>query len=313
MIPPGYAKYEKNVSVACVNFQTKWGDKSANLKKIERITREAADLGADVIVFPELSLSGFECPERCAMHRDLAEPIPGPSTTYLLELTKSLDIYLVIGIPERDVKKPDTLYISCALLGPEGNVGVYRKLSFHARSAGCFKPGDSLPVFETRYGPVGMQTCSNLWLFPEFSRVLALKGARLILNPTASPSGPEKPLFLTTQTVARGTENGIYVASANLVGKEVNMSYYGHSCIGGPAQPSMSHLYAEAGGEEEIISAVLSFERLHAYRDSLTFPYGLPLPIVLRELNQIVAKWQEKDSIYTKEPLKGLVEKLSRA
>ncbi len=47
MIPPGYGKYKKTVSVVCVNFQTKWGDKSANLKKIERMTRQAADLGAE--------------------------------------------------------------------------------------------------------------------------------------------------------------------------------------------------------------------------------------------------------------------------
>ncbi len=303
MIPPAYSKYEKIVSVACCNFQTKWGDKAANLKKTEDMTKQAVSFGANIVVFPELNITGFECSEGCSMHRELAEPVPGPTTLHLSELTKSLGIYLVVGLPERDQKAADTLYISCVLLGPEGSVGVYRKLSFAAQSAGCFKPGNSLPVFDTRYGPVGLQTCSNLSLFPEYSRILALKGARLILGPTASPTGPGKHHFLVQQTSARATENALFVASANLVGKEINSSYYGHSTIAGPAPPYRAHIYAEAGEDEEIVNSVLSFESLHEYRNHFIFPYGLHLDLVSSELTKIASQWCEKEHIYPNQPL----------
>ncbi|HLC25351.1 MAG TPA: carbon-nitrogen hydrolase family protein [bacterium] len=308
MIPAGYSKYEKVVTVGCVNFRTVWGEKTTNSKRIMELTKQAASLGCNLVVFPELALTGFECPGECGMHRSEAETIPGSFTESLAELARSLDIYVVVGMPERDRSSPESIFISNVIVGPEGVLGAYRKLSFADRSAACFRAGDRLPVFETRYGPVGIQTCSNMWMFPELSRILALKGARLILTPTASPSGPGKPFFLVQQTGARATENGVFTASANLVGKEVNLSYYGHSTIAGPAHPRMAHIFAEAGEEEEIISATLNFEQLHAFRESLRFPYGLPIQIVLRELEAINRNWTESDRIYPETPLYELFE-----
>ena len=138
-----------------------------------------------------------------------------------------------------------------------------------SRESLCFTGGDSVPVFTTRYGPIGIQICADFWVFPELSRILMLKGARVIVNSTASMSMPGRPFYMTSMTAARATENMVYTASANLVGKENALSYYGCSTIAGPAFPRFSHIYAQAEDKEEIISAELSFTRLHEFRDAL--------------------------------------------
>jgi len=91
-------EYPKVVTIACVNFATVWGDKEANLKKIRRFTEQAAERGNDIVLFPELALSGYECGEDiaeggCSMHRELAETIPGPSTEEIARTAKEKGIF----------------------------------------------------------------------------------------------------------------------------------------------------------------------------------------------------------------------------
>jgi len=273
MIPEHYQQYESTVTLGCVNYQSIWNDKAASIGKVKKLIGEAAGQGINILVFPELSLSGYEPDEGNTMHREFAETIPGPVTEEIAQLTRKLDIYVVLGMPERDPDDADTCYISCPLLGPEGFVGNYRKLHLGTpplfRESLCFIGGDSVPVFQTRYGPVGIQICADFWVFPELSRILMLKGARIIINSTASMTMPGRPFYITSMTTARATENMVYAASANLVGKENTLSYYGCSTIAGPDYPRFSHVYAQAGDKEEIISAELSFTRLHEFRSAL--------------------------------------------
>ena len=110
------AKYDhETVSVACVNFHPAWGDKAANLAKMKTFVTDAAKQGNNIIVFPELALSGYECSEDaggekkpCRMHTDLAEAIPGPSTNEMSALAKKLDVYVIFGLPEQDKKNSAT-------------------------------------------------------------------------------------------------------------------------------------------------------------------------------------------------------------
>ena len=113
----------QSVSVACVNFRTTWGDKEANLNKMEAFTREAARLGNHLVVFPELALSGYECSDEaevegkpCRMHRELAEEIPGPSTERMWELARELDVYIIFGMPEKAKAEPERRHISSAVM-----------------------------------------------------------------------------------------------------------------------------------------------------------------------------------------------------
>ena len=274
MIPEQYRRYEDTVSLGCVNYRSIWNDKAASLAKVKKLITEAAQQGVNILAFPELSLSGYESNEDNTMHREFAETIPGPITEEIAELTRRLDIYVVLGMPERSAEDDGTCYISCPLLGPEGLIGAYRKLHLGTpplfKESLCFTGGSRVPVFETRYGPIGIQICADFWVFPELCRILMLKGARIIINSTASMTMPGRPFYITTMTAARATENMVYTASANLVGKENTLSYYGCSTIAGPDYPRFSHVYAQAGDKEEIISAELSFTRLHEFRDALT-------------------------------------------
>ncbi|MBI4284362.1 MAG: carbon-nitrogen hydrolase family protein [Chloroflexi bacterium] len=274
MIPKRYEKYEKVVTVACVNFATTWGNKATNLARMKAHIESAVAVGSNIIVFPELALNGYECGEEskrdgrsCTMHHETAEPVPGPATDAIAGLARQHGVYIVFGMAERDKANPDVHYISAPVVGPEGLIGVYRKLNLGTPPLNtesiCFQRGNELPVFETEYGPIGVQVCYDFWRMPEQSRLLALEGARLIINPTASTAGDGKIEFMTLLTKSRATENHIYCASANLVGKERTFSYYGYSTIAGPVFPRTMPVFAQAAETEGIVTAALNFESLH--------------------------------------------------
>jgi predicted amidohydrolase len=293
-----HTEQERFVSIACVNFHTQWGDKQANLRKMETLVQEAARGGSHIIVFPELALSGYECDEgthasgqSCAMHRELAETVPGPSTQMMEKLAKDLDVYIIYGMPEQDKNDPDRRYISSAIVAPHGILGTYRKLhlapSPRFSEDICFTPGHEIPVWETRYGRVGILICFDFWYFPELARIMALKGARLIINTTASAAGPGKPYFIVQQTGSRATENIVYAVSANLVGQERTMSFAGHSVIAGPLGPKPAHIFAEAGDSEETISATLDFKKLRVRSESMPWQRSRQSQLINEEYQKL--------------------------
>ncbi len=296
MIPERYASYEKVVTVGAVNFASAAGDKAANLAKIEANMREAASQGVDIIAFPEEALIGCgECAacrsgvDHCDYHHDLAESVPGPSSEHIARLARELDIYVAFGLAERDAADPSRLYNASAFIGPDGIQGSYRKLHLGSlpwvTEGITFEPGTTIPVFETRFGPVGVIICYDFWFNPELTRLMALKGARIILNCCATFSGPGKREYMRGTTQVRAQENLCYVVSANQVGGPDSSGSYGageldrgrtadflgHSTIAGPAFPSFSEVYAEAGDGEELVTATLSFEQLHRWES--VFPW----------------------------------------
>jgi len=290
--------YQETVSLACINFHTEWGDKAANLSKMKTFTVEAARQGNNMIIFPELALSGYECNEdveggmgSCQMHRELAEVIPGPSTEEMRELARELNVYIIFGMPEQDKINSDARYISSVVIGPEGILGSYRKLHLaplpRFTESICFSPGDEVPVWKTRYGVIGVLICYDFYFFPELARIMTLKEATLLINTTGSVAGPGKPYFIVQQTGSRATENLVYAASANLVGKERTKTFYGHSVIAGPLTPRPAFVFAEGGETEEIVSATLSFPRLRAYAELLDWKKSRRSPLINRELKQL--------------------------
>jgi predicted amidohydrolase len=258
---------------------------------------EAAKQGNNIIVFPELALSGYECSEdagaekkSCRMHTELAETIPGPATEEMSALTKKLDVYVIFGMPEQDKRDPAKRYISSVVIAPQGILGAYRKLHLapwpRFTESHCFSPGNEIPVWPTRYGTIGVLICYDFYFFPELARIMALKEANLLVNTTASASGPGKPYYIVQQTGSRATENLVYAASANLVGKERTKTYYGHSVITGPHHPRPAYVFAEGGEGEEIVSATLSFPRLSAYRGLLDWKKGRQSQLIIKEMKK---------------------------
>ena len=213
--------FQDLVTIATVNFTSVYGDAKATLDKMTSNVIEAAAQGADLVVFPELALLGCggctECAAiegACEKHQQLAETVPGPSSMALAELAREHDLYIVFGLHERDAEDPTKLYNAAAVVGPEGVMGSYRKVHLGeppwVTEGITFKPGTSLPLFPTRFGPMGVQICYDFWFNPELTRLLALKGARLIACPVGSFAAPGRDASMRTTALSRAQENLVH-------------------------------------------------------------------------------------------------------
>ena len=272
------------VTVACVNFAAGSEDgtstKASRLDRMIRQVRDACRQGARLVVFPESALGaiGPTC-ARCSVatgpcieHQRSAETVPGPSSSALAELAAELDTYIVFGIDEADPEDPTRIYNAAVLVGPEGIRGTYRKLHLgHPLETCRFTPGDELPVWETSLGPIGILICYDFWSNPELSRILALKGARLLVNPTRSADQPGKSDYVRNTTVVRAQENLVYAISANWTGPTADGRAAGHSTIAGPAFPAFNNVFAAAGSEEQVVVTTLNFSQLGRWYD--LFPW----------------------------------------
>jgi predicted amidohydrolase len=161
---------------------------------------EAAAKNVDLVVLPE-TLTYFSRP---GTYADAAEPIPGPSTEYFSALAKQHDIHIVVGLIERD---RHLIYNVAVLLGPEGQIiGKYRKVTLpRGEIEGGITPGNDYPVFDTRFGKVGMMICYD-GFFPEVARELTNRGAEVI----AWPVWGCNPML----AAARACENHVYLISS---------------------------------------------------------------------------------------------------
>ncbi len=197
-LPPG-----RRSRVAVVQFAPEPEELAANL---DRIAGEATALpGTDLIVFPELSLSG-PIGDREQAER-LAEPIPGPSTERLTELAKATGAWLVAGLVERDGISGQ-LFNCAVLIGPEGVVGLYRKLHLAAGDRSWATPGNrGLPTFDIPLGRVGLLIGYDA-LFPEAARSLAIDGADIIACPSLLSWPPILPYGETTVPMPEHVEAG---------------------------------------------------------------------------------------------------------
>jgi predicted amidohydrolase len=268
-----YSNDNKTLTIASVNWSGIWGNKEANLGKMKAKILEASEIGADMIVFPELALSGYECDEGvrqdqkpCTMHIALAETIPGPSTEAIGKLAKELGMYIIFGMPEIEAKDAEIIYNSVAVLGPEGLIAKYRKLYLPGlptfTETICFKSGSELPVFDTPYGLIGLQICADFALVPEFCRIQALKGAQIVISPSAIPAGAGRVSSIPELAARRGSDNQVYTVIANHTGKEKSVSFAGHSTIAGPLPNKSLNIFANAGDEEAIIYATINLQSL---------------------------------------------------
>ncbi|USK31532.1 carbon-nitrogen hydrolase family protein (plasmid) [Bacillus sp. CMF21] len=210
------------------------GDKKQNLKKMKDFTLEAAEKGAQLIVFPELALTGYNCGDDFF---EVAEPIPGEAIRFFEDLALNHEIHIIWGMPEKSIS--GVLYNAAALVGPNGFIGKWRKntLPGHATDQTgpgafpdrrYFKAGEDLPVYDTAIGKIGVLICYDIF-FPELSRALTLKGADLIVGISGSPAF-EKEIFEPIVQV-RAMENIINFVYTNLVGKEGDTEYWGGGCI----------------------------------------------------------------------------------
>ena len=232
---------------------------------MDKAIRTAHAAGANLVVLPELSDSGyvFMSEEERA---GLASPIPeGESSRRLIALARELGFYFVSGLAERDA---DSFYNSSIICGPDGYIGKYRKLHLWNREKLFFEPGNlGLPVFATPVGKIGILICYDGW-FPEAFRQLALNGAELICVPTnwVPMPGHDKsaPPMANILHMAAAHSNAIFIACADRVGTERGQEFIGSSLIVGPTGWPIA---GPANHDDEaIVVATVSLDSLAASR-----------------------------------------------
>ena len=223
---------EEKIKIALAQMSCKREDKAENLTKIEKTVIKAKKQAADLIIFPELSLTGYVVRDQIY---ELAETIPGPSTKVIENIAKKTKAHIIFGMPELSEKTQATIYNAAVLVGPEGLIGKYRKMYLPTHSVfeekRYFRSGYQAAAFDTELGKIGLIICYDIF-FPEVSRLTRLKGAQLIVCISASPA--VRRAFFETLTVARAIENTAFLAFVNLVGIEDGLQFWGGSRIVGP-------------------------------------------------------------------------------
>jgi len=275
------------MNVAVVQTSPVFGEVRSNVQKAIELMESVR---AGLYVLPELFNTGYNFADRQEVEQ-LSEPIAGKTFDSVAEFAKERSCYVVYGFAERTTEpdsrtsapkarppmaenpKPGTsnyeptttnqqpratYYNSAALVGPEGIVGLYRKVHLYNREHLFFAPGNlGFPVFELPFGKVGIMICYD-WIYPESARSLALGGAQLI----AHPSNLVMP-YCPDAMVTRCLENRVFAVTADRVGEEdrggVRFRYIGNSEIVSPRGEILTRL-----GENEPGISVIGIDLLVA-------------------------------------------------
>ena len=220
------------IKLALAQISSKRESKNENLLKIEKLTLKAKQQGADLIIFPELSLTGYVLLDQVY---ELAETIPGPSTQKVEALAKKTGMHIIFGMPELSEKTQATVFNTAVFVGPQGLIGKYRKMYLPTHSVfeekRYFRPGYEPAAFQTDLGNIGLSICYDVF-FPEVFRLTRLKGAQLIVCISASPA--VRRGYFEILTSARALENTAFLAYVNLAGVEDGLQFWGGSRLVSP-------------------------------------------------------------------------------
>lgn len=182
----------RQVKVAALQFSCS-KDVQENINKAEKMVKEAADNGANIILLPELFERQYFCQEKRYDYYDYALPLEkNPAVNRFKEVAKELGVVIPVSFYERDI---DRLFNTVAMIDADGRVlGIYRKTHIpddhFYQEKFYFTPGDTgFKVFDTRFGCIGIGICWDQW-FPETARCMAVQGAEMLLYPTAIGSEP---------------------------------------------------------------------------------------------------------------------------
>ncbi|WP_308594896.1 carbon-nitrogen hydrolase [uncultured Parabacteroides sp.] len=250
--------------------QANSGDRAANIEKLKQNIRTCALQGAELVVLQELHNGLYFCQTENTDVFDQAEPIPGPSTETFGALAKELEIVLVLSLFEK--RAPGLYHNTAVVIEKDGSIaGKYRKMHIPDDPAYYekfyFTPGDlGFEPIQTSVGKLGVLVCWDQW-YPEAARLMAMKGAELLIYPTAigwesTDTEEEKKRQLGAWvTVQRGhaVANGLPVVAVNRVGHEPDPSgqtngirFWGNSFVAGP----QGELLAELSDKDEEIRIV---------------------------------------------------------
>jgi predicted amidohydrolase len=243
-----------------------------NMKKALQLIAEAAKKGADIVVLPELFLGEYFCQKKDDKSAfEQTEAIPGPSTKILSDAAKKHNIVLIGGsIFEKG--NDGKFYNTAPVFERDGTLlGTYRKthipedILYHEQH--YFAPGDTgIKVFKTSAGKIAPLICYDQW-YPEAARIAALKGAELIVYPTAigviddeveeNITGDWETMWRSVQ-VGHAGANNVYIAGINRIGKEDAITFWGGSFVADPS----AKVLVKADNKEGVFLAECDFSRV---------------------------------------------------
>lgn len=248
------------VTVAATQMACSW-DIQDNVDRAERLVRQAADAGAQVILLQELFETPYFCIDTQSKHFDLAKPLEEqPTVQRMQNLAKELGVVLPVSFFE---KSGLAYYNAIAIIDADGSIaGHYRKSHIPDfplyEEKFYFSPGDTgFRVCDTQFGRIGVAICWDQW-FPEAARAMTLMGAEMLLYPTAIGSELDKPEFDSKdhwQMAMRGhaAANILPVIASNRIGREtsgeLSMDFYGSSFIAS----EIGAMVCEADRESEAV------------------------------------------------------------
>jgi predicted amidohydrolase len=234
------------VRIGYAQYDVHFGEYDRNLKTVTRLAEEGRD--ADLLVFPELGLTGYEFIDAKEVER-FAEPAgAGPTADAIRKLAAEFNTTLVIGYPEYSTAG---CYNAAMLVTPDGEVHNYRKMHLFSREKELFLPGNRPPdVVDTPAGRIGLMICFD-WLFPEAARMLAVQGAQIIAHPSNLVLN-----YCQRAMYCRALENAVFIVTANRIGSEDRagrtLAFTGQSQIVSPAGAYLS----QAGADVEAVGMV---------------------------------------------------------
>lgn len=269
----------KNVSFALIQLSCD-EDQSKNAVKTFSAIREAASKGAQVICLQELFQSVYFCYEENPSFFDLAEAIPGPLTNQLGDLAKELGVVIVASMFEK--RAAGIFHNTTAVIDADGSyLGKYRKMhipddpGYYEKY--YFTPGDlGYLVFDTHFAKIGVLICWDQW-YPEAARLTALKGAEVLVYPTAIGWDLEeknneinREQYQAWQTIQRShsVANGIPVVSVNRVGVEHGQQFWGGSFV---SNAFGRVIFQASHDQEEVAIVAVDVDSSEYYRKTWPF------------------------------------------
>ena len=252
-------------------------EQTNNMDTAIRKIKNAVRKKAKVICLPELFLSNYFCQQEKHSNFNLAEKIPGETTSILSELAKELKVIIIAPIFEK--KTSGIYHNSCVVINEKGKIiGKYRKMHIpddpQYYEKFYFTPGDlGFKTFKTKYGKLGTLICWDQW-FPEAARLTSLQGAEILFYPTAIGWHPkEKKKFGKSQlnswiSIQRShaIANGVYVAAVNRVGIEKQgskkLEFWGNTIVFDPS----GNIIANAKQKEKTIICDIDFKKVENVR-----------------------------------------------
>lgn len=242
----------RRVTVAALQLAPVPGDVAGNTGRYLSALR-AHGAESDLVVTPELCLTGYDLRLVAERGHELAEPLDGPAVTATADLAAELSTTVVLGMLERD---GDVLFDTAVVVTPSGGVHPFRKTHLYPAEIGHFQAGERLVTVDTPVGCLGPLICFE-HAFPEVATTLALAGAQILVIPSAVPVGYEHLLALRTR--ARAQDNQVFAVACNMAGGE----FCGRSLISGPK----GQLLAGVGSAAQVLRCSLDLTEIERERD----------------------------------------------